>query len=325
MSRLLRRAAVAITATGLVVGAVTAYLVRDPAPVGYWRSAQAYEQYAQDYRRAFAELPAPRETRDLRIGFGVVRAYRFGDPQPGRAPILLLPGRGSGVPMWAENLSRMLADGGAVYAVDALGDAGMSIQDKPIRGEDDVAAWVDEVRAALGLGRVHLVGHSFGAWSAANYAARHPDRVVSLTLWEPILVFAGLRWQMYVAVLPSALPFLPESLRRKGLSWIGGDDSGDPRASAVGAMVDSGTSGYVAKLPTPAVLDGAARARLTMPVFVGLGERSAMTDTAAAASAARRLPNATVRVWPDGTHSLPMQYPDELQAELAALRLRAGG
>lgn len=318
--RLRQTAAIGLAAiTGAV--AVGAYLVRDPSPIGYWRSAQARSSYSEQYDRAFRDLPAPTETRDVRTGFGIVRAYRFGVPRPGTAPVVLVPGRSSGVPMWADVLRR-LGDREA-YAIDALGDAGMSVQDRPLDGSDDQAAWLDETLTGLGLSRVHLIGHSFGAWSAANFATHHPDRIVTLTLWEPILVFAGLRWQMYVATLPSALTFLPESWRRKGLESIGGAESGEASASPIGAMIDAGAAGYRAALPTPVQPDAAALARLTMPTFVGLGARSAVTDTEAAARAARTLPNATVRVWPEGTHSLPMQYPDELHAEWERLVARS--
>ncbi|GAA1088204.1 alpha/beta fold hydrolase [Tsukamurella spumae] len=318
MGRRIRRAVVVGAAATVILGAVGAYLVRDPSPVGYWRSADARATYLERYDRAFRDLPAPSETRDVRTGYGIVRAYRFGTSRPGGAPILLVPGRSSGVPMWADMLARLRDR--EVYAVDALGDAGRSVQDRPLAGADDQAAWLAETMTALGIGRAHLVGHSFGAWSAANLAARHPDRVATLTLWEPIEVFAGLRWQMYVATLPSALPFLPESWRRKGLSSIGGADEADATGSPIGAMIDAGAAGYRAALPTPVQLDDAALARLAMPVFVGLAGRSAVTDTAAAEQRARTLPNATVRVWPDGTHSLPMEYPDELLAELSAVQ-----
>ncbi|MGD3153453.1 alpha/beta fold hydrolase [Tsukamurella tyrosinosolvens] len=323
MGRRMRRVAAIGLAAAAVLAGVGAYLVRDPSPVGYWRSAAARAGYLERYDRAFRDLPAPAGTRDVRTGFGIVRAYRFGAPRPGEAPVLLVPGRSSGVPMWADVLAR-LGDR-EVYAVDALGDAGMSVQDRPLAGSEDQAAWLVEAMTALGLGRVHLVGHSFGAWSAANLATRHPDRVATLTLWEPILVLAGLRWQMYVATLPSALPFLPESWRRKGLASIGGAAEADTANSPIGAMIDAGAAGYRAALPTPAQPDDAALARLTMPVFVGLGGRSAVTDTTAAAERARALPNATVRVWPDGTHSLPMEHPDELLAELSALIARRPG
>ncbi|WP_158635129.1 alpha/beta fold hydrolase [Tsukamurella asaccharolytica] len=320
MGRRFRRvAAVGLAATAVLAG-VGAYLLRDPSPVGYWRSAAARATYLERYDRAFRDLPAPAETRDVRTGFGVVRAYRFGTPRPGTAPILLVPGRSSGVPMWADVLARL--QDREVYAVDALGDAGMSVQDRPLAGVEDQATWLAETMTTLGLSRAHLVGHSFGAWTAANFAARYPGRVATLTLWEPVLVFAGMRWQMYAATLPSALPFLPESWRRKGLASIGGADGADVTAGPVGAMIDAGAAGYRAALPMPVQLDDAALARLTMPVFVGLGGGSAVTDTAAAAARARTLPDATVRVWPDGTHSLPMEYSDELLAELSTLQAR---
>lgn len=53
----------------------------------------------------------------------------------------------------------------------------------------DVVLHYDELLDALGLDRVHLVGHSLGGWFAAELAAFYPRRVASLTLIAP----AGLR------------------------------------------------------------------------------------------------------------------------------------
>jgi len=39
----------------------------------------------------------------------------------------------------------------------------------------------------LGVNRAHVVGHSFGTLIAQHIAARHPERVASLTLFGPIL------------------------------------------------------------------------------------------------------------------------------------------
>ncbi|WP_049825888.1 alpha/beta fold hydrolase [Tsukamurella paurometabola] len=308
--------AVALSATGL-------YLLRDPSPVGYWRSASAREAYLTDYRQAFGDLPPAAETRDVRTSYGFVRVYRFGESRPGTDPIVLVPGRASGVPMWSQNLPGLLA-GHMVYAIDALGDAGMSAQIGPIRDGEDQATWLNETFDGLGLTRVNLIGHSFGGWTAANYATRHPDRVATLSLWEPILVFAGLRWQMYLATLPSSIPFLPKSWRQKGLAVIGGaQGSESTEDSPLGRMIDAATEGFRAKLPTPMQLTSDDLARLTMPTFVGLGAKSSVTDADAAARTAEKLPASTVRIWPEGTHSLPMQYPSELNQEVQQLFQRA--
>lgn len=58
-----------------------------------------------------------------------------------------------------------------------------------LRGMEDVVMHYDGVLAALGLDRVHLVGHSFGGWVAAKFAVWYPRRVKSLTLITP----AGIR------------------------------------------------------------------------------------------------------------------------------------
>lgn len=49
----------------------------------------------------------------------------------------------------------------------------------------DLALHLDDVFDALGLGTINLVGHSFGAMQAAEYAAHFPRRVAKLVLLSP--------------------------------------------------------------------------------------------------------------------------------------------
>jgi proline-specific peptidase len=101
----------------------------------------------------------------------------------GSLPLLVLHG-GPGVPHdYLEDLAG-LADGGrSVVFYDQIG-CGKS--DHP----DDGALWtmatfveeVAAVRAALGLERVHLLGHSWGGWLALEYALGSPGGLASLVL-----------------------------------------------------------------------------------------------------------------------------------------------
>ena len=80
---------------------------------------------------------------------------------------LLPPGRNASTPMYRTNLPALLQRR-TVYSIDLLGEAGMSVQDKPIRDADDQTHWLDDALAGLGLGQAHLLGVSIGGWTAVN-------------------------------------------------------------------------------------------------------------------------------------------------------------
>jgi pimeloyl-ACP methyl ester carboxylesterase len=136
---------------------------RDPSQVGRFRSAAGKQAYLAAYQKAMTLLPRPRSALELKTTFGRVRMYEFGAASTDRTAIsiILLPGRTSGVPMWASNLPDLVA-ARRTYALDALGDAGLSVQSRPISDAADQADWLDQVLAHLPVRSVHLVGHSFG-------------------------------------------------------------------------------------------------------------------------------------------------------------------
>ena len=288
-----------------------------PPGVGHFDDADGQRAYLDAYRKAFAVLPEPTAVHDVPTNWGTVRAYEWaGPPDAPDTPVLLAPGRSSGVPMWSGNLPHYLASH-RVIAVDALGDAGLSVQGTPLMSFDEQADWIDQVVTQLAPQGVHLVGHSFGAATAATYARIHPERVRTLVLLEPVFTLGWPPAWVFTQATIATLPFLPESVRNRALGRIGGaefDDS-DPMV----AMIGEGTQHYRAALPTPSPLDETQRARLTMPVYVALAEtHSAVAPVGKGEVAARRLPNATVKVWRGTTHSLPMQVAEQLDAELAA-------
>ena len=97
-------------------------------------------------------------------------------------PLLTLHGGPGAGHDYLESLEA-LADERPVIFYDQLG---CGLSDKP----DDPSIWrierfareVDEVRAALGLDRVHLLGQSWGGWLSIEYMLSQPSGIVSLTL-----------------------------------------------------------------------------------------------------------------------------------------------
>ncbi len=318
--RRLLRVVVGVGVCALAVIGLVHLVAPAPAQVGSFRTVQGRLDYLDAYQRTLAQMPEPTTVGDVRTRFGTVRVYEWSTAaNRAERPVVLLPGRTSGAPMWRENLPGLIGQR-RVIALDALGDAGLSAQSVPLTSMDDQTDWLDDVLADVSPeAAVHLVGHSFGGATAAAYARTHPERVATLTLLEPVFTLGSPPASIYLWSTILLLP-TPQSWRETAMREIGGDDaSEDDLDDPLVDMIDIGARQYSAHLPTPTVLTADQLAELTMPVYVGLGELSRMAGGTAAEDAARtHLPDATTRVWPDTTHSLPMQVPEALDAELTA-------
>ncbi|KAF7981590.1 hypothetical protein HWV62_32638 [Athelia sp. TMB] len=116
-------------------------------------------------------------------------------------PTVVLHGYGAGLGFFFQNFPALAGwagrRGGTVYALDWLG-MGRSARvpfvmkakraDTAARVAEAEAFFVDsleEWRAAMGLERMTLVGHSLGAYLSAAYALRFPARVHKLVLLSP--------------------------------------------------------------------------------------------------------------------------------------------
>lgn len=302
-----------------VVGLVAIYRTATAPPdVGHFRTQEGKSEYQSAYAAAMRELPPPTATHDIDTRFGTVRAYEWSNQRTkGEQPVVLIPGRSSGVPMWQANVSDF-AQHRRVIAFDALGDAGLSVQSVPLANMTNQAAWIHDVLSRLAPHGAHVVGHSFGGTTAAAYAMAYPTDVASLALLEPVFTFAypppSMMWWSIVA----SLPFLPEGVRENALAHIGGedDDGEDPLAR----MIAAGAKHYSAELPTPRPLSEEDGRRLTMPVYVAIAGADSVAGGEGAAQRARAiLPAGVVQTWPTATHSLPMQEADALVPVLQRL------
>jgi pyruvate dehydrogenase E2 component (dihydrolipoyllysine-residue acetyltransferase) len=95
-------------------------------------------------------------------------------------PVLLLHGFGADLNTWMFT-QPALAEGRRVIALDLPGHGGSA---KELRGADaqDFAAIVGRAADALGIERMHLVGHSMGGGIAISFALRQPERAATLSL-----------------------------------------------------------------------------------------------------------------------------------------------
>lgn len=309
------------TVVGLALITVVQLVVPNAPQVGNWRSTAGRERYLSAYDQVRDQWPSPFTTTDVPTRFGTARTYEWVGLTPDSPPVVLLPGRSSGAPMWRDNLNDLVREQ-RVIALDPLGDAGLSQQTVPLTSVSDQNAWLNDVLDAVSPDSpVHLVGHSFGGATAAGYATQHPDRVATLTLLEPVLTFGSPPSSLYFWSALILLP-TPQSWRDEALRRIGGSDD-EPESGSnafedpLTRMIDVGAREYSAKLPTPVILNSNDLAKLTMPVYVAIaGKHSLAGGETAAKRATTELPDATVKVWPGATHSLPMEVSAALNQDL---------
>jgi pimeloyl-ACP methyl ester carboxylesterase len=213
--------------------------------------------------------------------------------------------------MYRTNLPSLLARR-TVYALDLLGEPGMSVQTTPITSADDQARWLDEVLAGLELDRVHLLGTSIGGWAAVNLAVRRGQRVASLTLLDPVMTFDGVPPKILLASVALTVPGVPGFIRRRVLSWIsGGADVGELVIES--RLIDAGTTDFVMQLPAPTRITDEQLRSLEVPVLALLAGRSVMLHADRAAERARNLlPHGEIEVWPQASHAINGEYPDAI-------------
>ncbi|QPP10660.1 alpha/beta hydrolase [Streptomyces bathyalis] len=306
----------AITAAVVVVTVLTAaFALRTPSPVGHWNSAQAQQEFLRDYKAAMEDMPEPDRTLDVRTRFGFVRVYKFeGTGRDDVDPLVLLPGRSSPTPVWADNMPSLLkvAD---VYAVDLLGEPGMSVQEAPIATDADNAAWLDRTLAALPEEKFNVLGLSIGGWTATNLAVHHPERINALMLIDPVYTFSGMPAETAVRAIPASVPWLPKSWRDSFNSYTAG---GAPVEDVpLARMTETAMSTYAIKLPQPTLISEDDLAGLKMPVLAILAGDSVMHDIDASRQVAeRRLRNGTVVVHEDASHAVGSEQPEDIARQV---------
>lgn len=311
-----RRRIIALVGGVLVLALLAVVLVPTASPVGHWDGAEGQDRFLRAYDEAFTDLPEPEEILDVRTDHGIVRVHRFAGADDRDEPLVLLPGRGSASPVWADNLPSLL-EVGDVYTVDLLGEPGRSVQERPIEDDEDQALWLHQVLQGLPEDGFHLVGLSIGGWTAANLALRRPELVAGLITIDPVYVFADIPLGTVVRSLQVALPWLPRSWREDFNSWTAGGASVEDEP--VAEMIEAGMQHYTLRLPQPTRIDEEDLAGLDVPTLAIIAEESVMHDAEAATEVAERaLPEgSTVHLYSGASHAVNGEEPDRIAADIA--------
>lgn len=280
----------------------------------------------------------PDRSRRIKIDDHEVVTYEYGD---GEEVLFLLNG-GPGLPCnyLRDPLLRMVSESLRVVTYDQLG---CGASDKP----KDKSLWtikryveeVEAVRQALGLGQLHLLGHSWGGWLAIEYALTYLDSIKSLVLSNtcgdmPHLIgelerHRGALGPETVAMMQrheaegtfeheeykAAVTLLnyrhvlrladwPESVHASLDDW---------NMDVYGTMQGPNEFLYTGNLKTWNRIDDMAR--VTVPALVLVGQHDELTP-ACALRMHNALPNSEIKVFPNSSH---MPFHEEPEAYFATL------
>ena len=262
------------------------------AAAGAWALARLALSVARDvagYRRDSARL---REVWATVAGARRhARVATFG-ARRGAPPLVLVHGLGVSSAYWVP-LAARLAERHAVYVLDLRAE-----DEEPVDEIGDLAevvvAWLD----ALGVRRATLVANSLGCQTAAEVAARWPERVASLVLVGPTVDPTARGFWRQAARLAASAPFEPPALD----------------AIVVGDYLRLGPRAFAGEVR--AMLrhrPESALARLRAPTLVVRGAHDRIVPRRWAAEAARLARGSWVEV-PDAGHAVHFDEPDAVAA-----------
>ncbi|WP_313888748.1 alpha/beta fold hydrolase [Mycolicibacterium sp. CBMA 226] len=268
-----------------------------------FRNVESRQRYLGVYDRLRALSPAPDAVHDVPTDFGVVRVYQHGSE--GGIPVVLLHCFWATSAIWAEYVSALTSDF-TVYTVDLLGQPGASVQSRSMKSGQDCACCLGQVLGGLGLAGVHLVGHSYGGWTAAQIAARIPDRLASVTLIEPVNTVARLSTRFWRT---GALLLLPgaERKQRTVAAILGHPAPGSLLDSVMELVMAAGSAFASFGTPFPRYIPDSLLCSVEVPVQVLLAGNTIHDSERGLDRIRRVVPSWGYRLWPEATHMLPCE------------------
>lgn len=267
-----------------------------------YRSPEGEQAIKDRYRQFLKHWPVANQ--HLRIPTREGETFVIASGPETASPVILLHGTAFNSTMWMGDITAW-SQYFRVYAVDIIGDAGLSAPSRPSYATDAHAIWLDDVLQGLGVEKASFVGVSLGGWVALDYATRRAERVTSVVAIAP----GGLASKN---VLVWALPLLLLGAwgRKKMAKKISGSASAKPSPAekAVSEFMAIVFKNMKPRRKTlPDVSDESLK-RLTMPLLAILAGKDVFVDSQRARmKLERNVAKSRICLLPDSHHSITNQ------------------
>jgi len=147
-----------------------------------YKSAEGKVAVHQCYHEILDLWPVAFEQLKLTTRFGETHLLTCGDKA--LPPLLLMHGAMANATAWFLDIEEW-SKHFRIYAIDMIGEPGLSAQVRLPMNTDDYTLWLDDVMQAAGLSEAAVVGESLGGWLALDYASRRPGKITKLALLVP--------------------------------------------------------------------------------------------------------------------------------------------
>jgi len=249
------------------------------------------------YKEILANWPVKNKQYSVSTSIGSTFIIESGrDDKPS---LILLHGSVSNSFTWFTDVIE-LSNKFKVFAVDVIGDAGLSEMVRPGYRSGAYEKWLHELMGALNIESAHFAGISLGGWMAINFCIHFPRMARSIFLISPGGLSRVKRSFLWKVLLYS----LSGNKRKIFILLNGGKDNGLSHqfksAMAFTGLINKHFKPRTDELP---VFKSEELAQLTMPVMLVFGakdcifnaDESALLLTGAA-------PQAEVIIYPDAGH-----------------------
>jgi pimeloyl-ACP methyl ester carboxylesterase len=149
---------------------------------GIYKSEAGRQAVERHYRDVLERWPVP--NRRVLVPTCQGDTFIIVSGESNATPVVLFHGSGTNSSAWIPDITEW-AQHYRVYAVDMIGEPGLSAASRPSLRSDAYVAWLDDVWNHLGLVSASVVGVSLGGWLGLDYAVKRPQRVASLSLLSP--------------------------------------------------------------------------------------------------------------------------------------------
>lgn len=265
----------------------------------FFKSEQAAQKVLARYEECLRRWPVPNVQYSIPTRQG--RTFIVASGPESAPPIVLLHGTMSNTTAWMHEVVTW-ARAFRVYAIDSIGDAGLSAPARPPLTSDAHALWLSDVLDGLATRSASIIGTSMGGGLALDFAIRMPERVDNLILMCP----AGVADKN---IIWWALPLL--LLGRWGAHKVRERIVGRfPKPVSdveqkVAELTDMIFQSMVPRTESLPPFTDAQLGRLAMPVLVLLGGRDVTMDSQRIKRRFERyVRQAEVLLYPDARHYL---------------------